>query len=264
MSSTRSRLLFTWVTVVLAWVRIGALCSRTCRMVSVVSSSVRPSLSRGTATITTNSTRAPAAIRPAISPTDTRAPVLGVRLDRRRPGLITVVGGAVDARRAPGDGEASAEPRPADDHPDAPGARTDRLLEPERHLRATGRVRHHDRVLVGRRGRRPRPAEGCLREGLGDRGRVSAPRLMALVHRLLQLRLLVRREVLARDRRAARAGHGSGRRRTGTGGGRCGGRGGRGGFGGGGLPRGPRPGVGRAAPRRPPPERPRGAARPPP
>ena len=43
MSSTRSRLLLTWVTVVLAWLRMGALCSRTCRMVSVVSSSVRPS-----------------------------------------------------------------------------------------------------------------------------------------------------------------------------------------------------------------------------
>src|SRR5690242_6921298 len=78
MSSTRSRLLFTWVTVVLAWVRMGALCSRTWRMVRVVSSSVRPSLSRGTATITTSSTSAPAAISPAISPTDTRAPVLGL------------------------------------------------------------------------------------------------------------------------------------------------------------------------------------------
>src|SRR3954451_22184565 len=73
MSSTRSRLALTWVTVVDAWLRIGWLCSRTCRMVSVVSSRVRPSFNSGTANRRTSSTKARAAISPAHSPADTRA-----------------------------------------------------------------------------------------------------------------------------------------------------------------------------------------------
>src|SRR3982751_6571542 len=115
MSSTRSRLLLTWATVVLACPRIGALCSRTWRIVSVVSSSVRPSLSSGTATSTTSSTKAQAATSPAISPTDTRAPVLGLRFARLerlrvRPGVVTLddlfQGSVIVGGEAAGDGGA--------------------------------------------------------------------------------------------------------------------------------------------------------------
>src|SRR5436305_668096 len=80
-------------------------------MVSVVSSSVRPSLSSGKASSTTSSTKAPAAISPAISPTDTRAPVRVLDSDRRgRSGVVTVVAGT-DGRPVAAGRSAS----PADD-----------------------------------------------------------------------------------------------------------------------------------------------------
>src|SRR3954447_7095799 len=127
-------------------------------MVSVVSSRVRPSLSSGKATKTTSSTRAPAAISPAISPTDTRAPVWGTRplrpvrsptADRpRRPGPVTLVAARrrrpsaiIQRRRPPADVEqGSVRPHPVVDDPDASGAGADRLAQLQGHDVASGPV----------------------------------------------------------------------------------------------------------------------------
>src|SRR4051812_15875790 len=130
MSSTRSRLALTWFTVVDAWLRIGWLCSRTWRMVSVVSSRVRPSFISGTANRRTSNTKARAAISPAHSPADTRAlplfdfrqpvPRLGSRPGPARSpaGGATLVAGPDGRRRLPGArSAAAADDRPQLGHP---------------------------------------------------------------------------------------------------------------------------------------------------
>ena len=63
--STRSSCVFTWCSVVWALSSSGALPSWALRMAIVASSSVRPSLSSGTANSNTRSTKAPAAISAA-------------------------------------------------------------------------------------------------------------------------------------------------------------------------------------------------------
>src|SRR3954451_5756880 len=207
-------------------------------MVSVVSSRVRPSLSSGKATKTTSSTKAPAAISPAISPTDTRGPVWELHLcgrcdDRRRTGRggpapspssrpaagapppapprprhpsrgpppASVGHHPAPARPPAGVEQGSVRPHPVVDDPDPSGAGADRLAQLQGHDVTSGPVRHLDRLRKGEGGVDVGPAEPAPDEGQGDRRLVQSPGVLPVVHLGLQLRRLIGGEVLTRESR---------------------------------------------------------------